>query len=137
MSVSNGRSHEQGLLRLTSLIVRLSFADKECHPPPIQKLWKESLMAFITISHWTSTDMSDETIAVAQDKFIPMIMSVGATGVQMVRTGESTLCVVTHYSDAAAAEAASAKIAEIRASAASDFPMTMVSVHAGEVIGSA
>jgi len=90
-------------------------------------------MAFITISHWTSTDMSDETIATVRDKFLPMIMSVGATGVQMVRTGELSSCVVTHYSDAAAAEAAS----EIRASVASDFPMTLVNAHAGEVIGSA
>ena len=94
-------------------------------------------MAFITISHWTSTHMSDETIAEARDKFIPMIMSAGATGVHMVRTGELSSCVVTHYSDAAAAEAASAKIAEIRASATSDFPMTLTSAHAGEVIGSA
>ena len=94
-------------------------------------------MAFITISHWTSTDMSDETIAAVRDKFLPMIMSAGATGLQMVRTGELSSCVVTHYSDAAAAEAASAKIAQIRASAASDFPMTLVSAHAGEVIGSA
>jgi len=91
-------------------------------------------MAFITISNWTSTDVSDETIAAVQDKFLPMIMSVGATGVKMVRTGELSSCVVTHYS--AAAEAASAKIAEIRASAASDFPMTMVSAHAGEIIHS-
>ncbi|MDG1085159.1 MAG: hypothetical protein P8P35_13800, partial [Planktotalea sp.] len=53
-------------------VSKLSFADKEWHPPPIQKLRKESPMAFITISHWTSTDMSDETIAAVRDKFLPM-----------------------------------------------------------------
>ena len=94
-------------------------------------------MSFITVSHWTSTEMSDETVAEARDKFLPMIMSAGATSVQMVRTGELSSCVVTHYSDAAAAEAASVKIAQIRDSATSDFPMTLASSHAGEVIGSA
>ena len=52
-------------------------------------------MAFTTISHWTSDEMSDEMISTATTKFIPLIMSVGASGVQMVRTGELTVCVVT------------------------------------------
>ena len=94
-------------------------------------------MAFSTISHWTSTEMSDEMISTATKKFIPLIMSVGASGVQMVRTGELTVCVVTQYSDAATAQAAQAKIAEIREQVAQEFPMTMQSAHAGEVIGSA
>jgi hypothetical protein len=94
-------------------------------------------MTFTTISHWTSGEMSDEMISTATEKFIPLIMSVGASGVQMVRTGELTVCVVTHYSDAATAQAAQAKIAEIREQVAQEFPMTMESAHAGEVIGSA
>jgi hypothetical protein len=94
-------------------------------------------MAFTTISHWTSGEMSEEMVSTVIQKFIPLIMSVGASGVQMVRTGELSVCVVTQYSDAAAAQAAQAKIAEIREQAAQDFPMTMQSAHAGEVIGSA
>jgi len=54
----------------------------------------------------------------------------------MVRTGELSLCVVTQYPDAAAAQTAQAKIAEIREQVAQEFPMTMQSAHAGEVIGS-
>ena len=94
-------------------------------------------MAFTTISHLTSDEMSDEMISTATTKFIPLIMSVGASGVQMVRTGDLTVCVVTQYSDAATAQAAQAKIAEIREQVAQEFPMTMKSAHAGEVIGSA
>ena len=94
-------------------------------------------MAFTTISHWTSDEMSDEMISTATTKFVPLIMSVGASGVQMVRTGDLTVCVVTQYSDAATAQAAQAKIAEIREKVAQEFPMTMQSAHAGEVIGSA
>ena len=45
-------------------------------------------MGFVTVSHWTASEMSDEMIQIAQDKFVPMIMSVGASGVQMVRTGD-------------------------------------------------
>ena len=94
-------------------------------------------MAFTTISHWTAAEMSDEMISTATKKFIPLIMSVGASGVQMVRTGELTVCVVTQYSDAATAQAAQAKIAEIREQVAQEFPMTMQSAHAGEVNGNA
>jgi len=94
-------------------------------------------MAFVTVSHWTATELSDDLIETATTKFIPLIMAMGASGVQMVRTGELTVCVVTQYADAVAAQAAQAKIAEIREQVAQEFPMTMQSAHAGEVIGSA
>jgi hypothetical protein len=69
----------------------------------------------------------------AREKFVPMIMSVGATRVQMIRTGDLSFCVVTEYSDAAKAEAAQMRIAEIRAQAANELPMTMSRAQAGEV----
>jgi hypothetical protein len=95
------------------------------------------ILAFVTVSHWIATEMTEEMIATANEKFVPMIMAVGASSVQMVRTGDLSMCVVTEYSDAATAESAQAKIAEIRSQAASQFPMTMDSAHGGEVIGSA
>jgi hypothetical protein len=58
-----------------------------------------------------------------------LIMSVGAAKVQMVRT----FCVVTEYADAAKAKAAQDRIAEIRAQAADELPMTLAIAHAGEV----
>ena len=54
-------------------------------------------MAYVTISHWTATEWNDEMEAQATSKFVPMIMSVGATGVQMIRTGDLAMCVVTQY----------------------------------------
>ena len=94
-------------------------------------------MAFITVSHWTSDEvMSDEIINEAQDRFVPMILSAGANAVQMVRTGEKTSMVISHYPDTKTAEAAQAKIAEIRSQASSDFPMKLASAHAGEVTAS-
>ncbi len=92
-------------------------------------------MAFVTVSHWTSTEISDEMILTADEKCIPLIMRVGASGVQMVRTGELILCVETLYPDAAAAQTAQARIAEIREQLAKDFSMIMVSAHGGAVIG--
>ncbi len=89
-------------------------------------------MAYVTISHWTATEMTDEMIATANEKFVPMIISVGASGVQMVRTGDLSMSVVTQYADTATA--AQQKITDIRAQAAGDFPMTMDSAHGGEVI---
>jgi len=91
-------------------------------------------MAYSTISNWNiSGEWNDEMEAMARDKFVPMIMSSGANRVQMVRTGDLSLSVVTEYADAATAEKAQAKIAEIRSQAASDLPMTMASASAGAV----
>ena len=94
-------------------------------------------MSFITVSLWTSTEITDVMITRATNKFIPMIMSLGARSVKMVRTGDLSMCVVTEYSNAIAAGLAQAKITEIRDQVASEFPMTLNSAHGGEVMGSA
>ena len=94
-------------------------------------------MSFVMVSHWRSTEITDEMIATANQKFIPLIIGVGASGVQMVRTGDLSLCVVTQYPDAETTQSAQTKIAEIREQVASDFLMTMVSAHGGLVTGSA
>ena len=93
-------------------------------------------MAYVTLTLWSASEMSDEMIATANEKYVPLVMSVGATGVQMVRTGDLTMCVITQYSDAATAAAAQEKIAEVRKQAAGEFTMTMEGVHAGEVFAS-
>ena len=90
-------------------------------------------MSYCTVSHWTTAEWNDEMEAIARDKFMPLIMSVGATRVQSIRTGDLSFCVVTEYSDEKTANDAQARIAEIRSQAASELPMTMTSSHAGEV----
>ena len=35
-------------------------------------------MSHATVSHWTTTEWTDEMETLAKDKFIPLIMSVGA-----------------------------------------------------------
>ncbi|MGI9365788.1 MAG: hypothetical protein ACR2O8_11440 [Rhizobiaceae bacterium] len=90
-------------------------------------------MAYITVSHWACEIWNDELEAIARDKYIPLIMSVGASKAQMIRTGELAFCVVTEYSDGQAAQAAQERIAEIRSQAAEEMPMTMTSSHGGEV----
>tara|TARA_B100001059_G_scaffold191332_1_gene194458 strand:+ start:495 stop:779 length:285 start_codon:yes stop_codon:yes gene_type:complete len=94
-------------------------------------------MGFVTVSHWSTTEMSDEMIQTAQDKFVPMIMSVGASSVQMVRTGALSMMVVTQFSDEATGVKAQEKIADIRSKAAKQFPMNMESSHAGSVMAEA
>ena len=63
-------------------------------------------MAYSTISHWTTTEWNDDLESIARDKFVPMILSVGAARVQMIQTGDMTFSVVTEYADEAAAKAA-------------------------------
>lgn len=71
-------------------------------------------MAYFTISHWETDDWTDEMETLAREKYVPLVQSVGAQRVSMVRTADKGFMVVTEYADAAAAEAAQAKIAEIR-----------------------
>ncbi len=94
-------------------------------------------MAYLTISHWIATEITDEMMAMANERFVPMIMSAGASGVQMVRTGDLSMSVITQYADAETATLAQQKIADIRAQAAGEFPMTMDSTHDGEVFAGA
>jgi len=94
-------------------------------------------MSYITISNWTADEWNDEMEAVARDKFQPMVMAMGASGVQFVRTGALTMSVVTHYPDEAAAKAAQAKIAAIRAQAAGELPIKMDTSVGGSVFTSA
>lgn len=93
-------------------------------------------MAYVSITHWTVNEWSDDFEAAGQTKFIPMILSVGANAVHMVRTGDLSLSVVTLYDSEATAMTAQEKIAEIRATAASEFTMTMDSSHTGNVVAS-
>ena len=90
-------------------------------------------MAYVSISNWTTTEWNDGLEAIARDKFVPLIMSVGASRVQMIRTGELSFSVVTEYADEATANAAQTRIAEIRAQAGKELPMSMSAVAAGGV----
>ena len=90
-------------------------------------------MAYATVSSWTTTAWTDEMEAAAKDKFIPMIMSAGASRVQFIRTGDLSFSVVTEYSDEATADAAQAKITHIRAQASGEMPMSMSGTASGGV----
>ena len=46
----------------------------------------------------------------AAEKFVPMIMGVGASSGQMVRRGDLSVCVITQYADEATALSAQQKI---------------------------
>jgi hypothetical protein len=45
-------------------------------------------MEYITASHWTGSEINDEMIKIAQEKFVPVFMSVDASSVQTIRTSE-------------------------------------------------
>lgn len=85
------------------------------------------------MSNWTIADRTPERATLARDQFVPMILAAGARRMQMVHTGEKSLCVVTEYVGAQPARPAQQRIAEIRAKAARDLPMTMVDVATGPV----
>jgi len=93
----------------------------------------EELIGYATVSNWTTTEWNDGLESIAREKFVPLIMSVGASRVQMIRTGELSFSVVTEYEDEAAADAAQAKIAEIRSQASDELPMSMSGTAAGGV----
>jgi hypothetical protein len=84
--------------------------------PPYRIGWlqRNTIMTFSTLSHWDTQERTDELEAIARDKYVTMLMSVGAERVQMLRTGERSFAVITDYTDQATAEAAQEKIANIR-----------------------
>ena len=85
------------------------------------------------ISNWSTQEWTTEMDEIGQSKFVPMIMSVGATEVHMVRTGENNLSVISHFTSSEAAAQAKEKIAAIRSQAATELPMTMLDAKEGEV----
>lgn len=93
-------------------------------------------MSFFSVSHWNTTDWTDDMEALARDKYVPMVMALGAQSVDMVRTGDLNFIVITKYADEAAANAAQAKIDAIRAEAAGELPMTMSGVERGSAFAS-
>lgn len=93
-------------------------------------------MAYAAISHWQATEWTDEMEDIARNTFVPLILSVGAERVQMIRTGELTFTVVTEYADEAAAQSAQDRIADIRAKAANELPMSMLEHATGDVFAS-
>jgi hypothetical protein len=54
-------------------------------------------VSYIMISNWSTQEWTTEMDEIGQSKFVPMIMSVGATEVQMVRTGANNLSVISHF----------------------------------------
>lgn len=93
-------------------------------------------MSFFSVSHWNTTEWTDDMEALARDKYVPMVMALGAQSVDMVRTGDLEFLVVTKYADAATAEAAQSKIDAIRDQAAGELPMSMGSVARGSTFAS-
>ena len=71
--------------------------------------------------------------ALARDKFVPMVLAVGAQSVHMVRTGDLSFSVVTTYTDAEACAAAQTKVEDIRSQAKTELPMSLQTVAGGAV----
>ena len=45
-------------------------------------------MEYKTVSHWTGSEINDEMIKIAQEKFAPVFISVDASSVKKIRTSE-------------------------------------------------
>ena len=93
-------------------------------------------MSYYSVTHWDTTEWTDEMEALARDKYVPMIKGLGAESVDMVRTGDLSLLIVATYTNAAAADAAQARVDEIRDQATKELPMKMTSGHRGATFAS-
>ena len=58
---------------------------------------KESIMSYVTISLWNATEWSDGMEDLGREKCVPLVMSMGASSVKMVQTGELSFAVITTY----------------------------------------
>ena len=93
-------------------------------------------MSCFTVSEWDTTDWTEEMEGLARDKYVPLVMGLGALSIDMVRTGELSFLVVTKYADSAAGEAAQTRTDEIRHLAAEELPMKMSTAHRGSTFAS-
>ena len=93
-------------------------------------------MSFYTVSHWEANSWDTDDEVKAKEKYVPMIMSLGAISVKMCKTDELKFMVITEWSDAEKAKEASEKITQIREQASEEFENVMLSSHAGEVFAS-
>ena len=93
-------------------------------------------MSFITVSHWEAKTWNKEDETKAKEKYVPMIMSMGAKSVKMCKTDELNFMVITEWSNGQVAKEAADKIASIREQASEEFDNIMISSHAGETFAS-
>ena len=93
-------------------------------------------MSFITVSHWEAKTWKKEDETKATEKYIPMIMSMGAKSVKMCKTDELKFMVITEWPNRLVAKEAADKIASIREQASEEFDNIMISSHAGETFAS-
>ena len=88
---------------------------------------------FMTASHWSIDQVTDEMVAEAESKFLPMIMDTGADHAFMVQTGEDSMMVVVQFPNLTTGQSAAPQIGKIREMAAAQLGMTMVNAVAGPV----
>ena len=93
-------------------------------------------MEFVTISHWDVPEVTDQMMEEAKQKFMPLILAIGADNVYMVRTSDSSISAVTHFPNEDLGKAAMDKISAVREKAAEHFAMTLNSAHAGACLSS-
>ena len=89
-------------------------------------------MSYHTISLWTADEWTDRLETTAREKFVPLILENGASGVRMVRTGDTSFAVITDYADKAAADAAQERMANIRTQASDEMTISMDDRYVGE-----
>ena len=93
-------------------------------------------MSFFTVSHWEAKTCNKEDEAKATEKYVPMILSLGANSVKMCKTEELKFMVITEWPNGAVAKEAADKIASVREQASEEFDNVMISSHAGETFAS-
>ena len=93
-------------------------------------------MSFFTVSHWEAKTWNKENEAKANEKYIPMILSLGANSVKTCKTEELKFMVITERPNGAVAKEAAKKIARVREQDTKEFDNVMISCNAGETFAS-
>ena len=93
-------------------------------------------MSFITVSHWEAKTWNKEDETKATEKYINMIMSMGAKSVKMCKTDELKFMVITEWPNELVAKESADTITSIREQASEEFDNIMISSHAGETFAS-
>ena len=93
-------------------------------------------MSFFTVSQWEAKTWNKEDEAKATEKYVPVILSLGANSVKMCKTEDLKFMIITEWPNGGVAKEDSEKIASFREQDSEVFDNVMISSHAGETFAS-
>ena len=91
-------------------------------------------MSYKRVTIITGSAVTDEAIAIMQNKYMPAVRAMGCLEADVIQTGTDSTLLIATYANKAAADAAAEKAAALRAESQEEFKGNAPTILEGEVI---